>query len=54
MQREDIPGETGAEALSGTPEPWEPWETTLVLVSIAVGAVGLVVLGWLVDWFILP
>ena len=39
--------------LSGAPEPWERWETTLVLGSIAVGAVGLVVLGWLVDRFIL-
>jgi hypothetical protein len=42
------------EALSGAPEPWERWETTLVLGSIAVGFVGLVLLGWLVDRFILP
>jgi hypothetical protein len=42
------------DALSGAPEPWERWETTLVLGSIAVGVVGLVVLGWLVDRFILP
>jgi hypothetical protein len=44
----------GDDALSGTPEPWERWETTLVLGSIAVGLVGLVLLGWLVDRFILP
>ena len=55
MRREDMPGDApGQEALSGEPEPWEPWETTLVLGSIAVGAFGLIVLGWLVDWFILP
>lgn len=54
MRRDEFSGEPGQEALSGTPEPWEPWETTLVLVSIAIGTVGLVVLGWLVDWFILP
>jgi hypothetical protein len=43
----------GDDALSGAPEPWERWETTLVLGSIAVGLIGLVVLGWLVDRFIL-
>jgi hypothetical protein len=43
----------GDDALSGAPEPWERWETTLVLGSIAVGIIGLVVLGWLVDRFIL-
>lgn len=44
----------GDDALSGAPEPWETWETSLVLGSIAVGLVGLVLLGWLVDRFILP
>jgi len=48
---EVLPGE---DALSGQAEPWESWETTLVLGSIAVGIVGLVLLGWLVDRFILP
>ncbi len=42
------------EALSGTPEPWERWETGLVLASLGVGALGLVLLGWLVAQFILP
>ncbi len=41
------------EALSGEAEPWEPWETRLVAASLAIGAAGLVVLGWLVDHFIL-
>jgi hypothetical protein len=41
------------DALSGASEPWERWETSLVLGSLFVGFVGLVVLGWLVDRFIL-
>jgi hypothetical protein len=45
---------TGENALSGTPEPWEPWETTLVVGSLALGVAGLAVLGWLVARFILP
>lgn len=52
----DVPPQTAADddALSGAPEPWEPWETSLVLGSIAVGFVGLVLLGWIVARFILP
>jgi hypothetical protein len=52
----DVPAPVagGDDALSGAPEPWERWETTLVLGSIAVGVVGLVLLGWLVARFILP
>ena len=34
-------------------EAWEPWETALVVLTIAVGVGGLVGLGWLVDRFIL-
>jgi hypothetical protein len=44
----------GDDALSGTPEQWERWETSLVLGSIGLGLVGLVLLGWLVARFILP
>jgi len=44
----------GDDALSGAPEPWESWETSLVLGSLALGLVGLVLLGWLVARFILP
>lgn len=43
----------GPDALAGEPEPWEPWETRLVVGSLAIGAAGLIVLGWLVDRFIL-
>jgi hypothetical protein len=42
------------DAFSGPAEQWEPWETTLVLASIALGVAGLFLLGWLVDRFILP
>ncbi|HET7608339.1 MAG TPA: hypothetical protein VFL84_06660 [Gammaproteobacteria bacterium] len=42
------------DALSGAPEPWERWETSLVLGSLLLGCVGLVLLGWLVARFILP
>lgn len=34
-------------------EPWEKWETKLVGYSIALGLIGLVILGWLVNTFIL-
>ena len=44
---------TAEEALTGDPEAWEPWETALVLLTVAVGLSGLVGLGWLVDHFIL-
>jgi len=43
----------GEDALSGPPEPWERWETSLVLISLGVGLFGLLLLGWLVDRFIL-
>jgi hypothetical protein len=42
------------DAFSGAAEAWEPWETKLVLGSLALGVAGLVLLGWLVDRFILP
>jgi hypothetical protein len=51
---ESPPAAPGEDALAGTPEPWERWETSLVLGSIAVGFAGLVLLGWLVARFILP
>ena len=44
---------SSAEALLGAPEPWESWETKLVVYSIAIAILGLLVLGWLVNTFIL-
>jgi len=34
-------------------EPWEPWETKLVLWSLAIGVVVLVIGGWIVHATIL-
>lgn len=45
---------SSAEELLGEPEPWEPWETKLVLYSIGIALIGLVVLGILINTFILP
>ena len=46
--------EATADAFSSPGEDWEPWETTLVLLSLGLGVAGLFLLGWLVDYFILP
>jgi hypothetical protein len=55
MSQEPSPGvPPGEDALSGAPEPWEGWESSLVLGSLAVGLIGLMLLGWLVSRFILP
>ncbi|MEN8131212.1 MAG: hypothetical protein ABFS45_13675 [Pseudomonadota bacterium] len=42
-----------AEELLGEGEPWESWETQLVVWSIGIGIVGLIILGWLINTFIL-
>ncbi|WP_455206736.1 hypothetical protein [Kaarinaea lacus] len=44
---------TSAEELLGEPEPWESWESKLVIYSIGIAMVGLVILGYLVNTFIL-
>lgn len=44
---------TSAEELLGEPEPWESWETKLVVYSIGIALIGLVVLGFLINMFIL-
>jgi hypothetical protein len=36
------------------PEPWEAWESRLVGWSVGVGIVSLVVLGTLINIYILP
>jgi hypothetical protein len=55
MAHDQSPGtQSGEDALSGQAEPWESWETKLVLGSIVLGLVGLLLLGWLVNRFILP
>jgi len=41
------------ESALGNPEPWESWETSLVLWSLVIGVGGLVVLGTLINLFLL-
>ena len=54
MSKEGSPQAAPSEdALAGAPEPWERWETSLVLISLGIGLFGLLLLGWLVDRFIL-
>lgn len=44
---------SSAEELLGDPEPWESWETKLVGYSIGIAIVGLIVLGYLINTYIL-
>lgn len=44
---------TSAEELLGEAEPWESWETKLVTYSIGIAIVGLIVLGYLINTYIL-
>ncbi len=46
--------EIHSEELLGHPEPWEGWETKLVGYSIVLGITGLVILGWVINTYILP
>lgn len=43
-----------AEAVLAEAEPWEGWETRLVLYSIGVGIAVLIVGGILISTFLLP
>ncbi len=45
--------EHSAEALLGDPEPWEAWESKLVLGCIGIAIIGLIILGWLISTYIL-
>lgn len=45
--------ESPLESTIEAPEPWEPWETRLCLISVALGVAGLAVLGFLVNLYLL-
>ena len=45
--------DASAGALLQEAEPWESWETKLVGYSIGLAIVGLIILGWLINTFIL-
>ncbi len=49
---EDVGGDL--DVAIDAPEPWESWETTFVMWSLGTGMVGLVILGVLINVFILP
>lgn len=50
MNDEDLKSD---DSLFSDPEPWEPWESALVTWCIGIGVAGLLILGWLVNVFIL-
>jgi cytochrome b561 len=41
------------EELFTNPEPWEQWESKLVVWSITIAIIGLAILGVLINWLIL-
>lgn len=52
--KEGAPDDVPSSGLSmDAPEPWEDWETRFCLWSLGIGVAGLVVLGVLVNIFIL-
>ncbi|SEP10433.1 hypothetical protein [Nitrosovibrio sp. Nv6] len=51
---EDVGKLLSNRSVLGEPEPWEKWETQLCLWSIGIGLAGLLILGVLVDLFLLP
>ena len=53
-QMNDARENESAEALLGEAEPWEAWETKFVLGCIGIAITGLVVLGFLINTYILP
>ena len=42
-----------AQELLSDPEPWEDWESKLVIYSILIAIIGLVILGALINWLVL-
>ena len=44
---------TSEDSLFSDPEPWESWESALVMWCLGIGIVGLIILGWLVNTLLL-
>jgi cytochrome b561 len=42
-----------AQELLSNPEPWESWESKLVIYSILIAIIGLVILGILINLLVL-
>ncbi len=53
IDKQGISEDEALSALTAKAEPWEKWESQLVLYSIEIAVVGLIVLGALINWFIL-
>lgn len=53
MANEEDLLEQSADELLGEAEPWEHWETQLVGYCLVIAIVGLVILGWLINTYIL-
>lgn len=53
MTNQDELLEQSAEELLGEAEPWEEWETQLVSYSLGIAVVGLIILGWLINTYVL-
>jgi len=51
--KDNLTPENQTSELFTNPEPWEKWETKLVLYSLIIAVIGLFVLGLLINWFIL-
>jgi len=50
---EETKSQSQTEELFTNPEPWEAWESKLVVWSIAIAIIGLAILGLLINWLIL-
>ena len=50
---EETKSESQVEELFTNPEPWESWESKLVVWSITIAFIGLAILGVLINWLIL-
>ncbi len=51
--KEETPKNPHIEELFTNPEPWEKWESKLVIWSLISAAIGITVLGILINWLIL-
>lgn len=51
--QEETESVESTQALLSPPEPWESWETQLVGWSLGIAFAGLLLLGWVINNFIL-
>lgn len=51
--KKETPTRAHVDELFTNPEPWEKWEKKLVIWSLIIAIIGLVILGFLINWLIL-